>query len=392
MVTRPPRRPTSARATMVIIACALAAAGCEGKGKPEAEAPEVLAVDVAQRDVPVYGEWVGTLDGFINAQIRAKVQGYLLSRPYQEGSLVKTGDVLFQLDPRQYQAALDQAKGDLAQAQANLVRSQQNVARYRPLAEKGAVSKKELDDTIQQMRADTAAVEAARAAAESAQLNLAWTTVHSPIDGIAGIAQAQVGDLIAPTTLMATVSQLEPIKVYFPISEREYLRFAERNPSATEGTNPDKRPPLELILADESVYKHPGKVSAINRQVEVQTGSLQIQALFPNPDNVLRPGGYAKVRAVIDLRKGATVVPQRAVQEVQGSYQVVVVGADDTATFRAVKVGPKTGSDWVIDEGLKPGERVVAEGLQKLRDGTKVAPKPYVAPTEPKTGDASASG
>jgi membrane fusion protein (multidrug efflux system) len=369
---------------MILIVCALAATGCEKETEPESQAPEVLVVDAAKRDVPVYGEWVGTTDGFINAQIRAKVQGYLLSKPYQEGSLVKTGDVLFELDPRQYRAALDQAKGDLAQAQANLVRSQQNVDRYRPLAQKGAVSKKELDDSVQQMRADQAATDAARAAVDNAELNLEWTTVRAPIDGIAGIAVAQVGDLIAPTTLMTTVSQLDPIKVLFPISEQEYLRFAERNP--TERPNA-----LELILADGSVYKHPGKVSAVNRQVEQQTGSLQIQAVFPNPDNVLRPGGYAKVRAVTSLREGATVVPQRAVQEVQGSHQVVVVGPDDTVTFRTVKMGPKIGSDWVIDDGLKPGERVVAEGAQKLRDGSKVVPKPWVAAAEPQAGTAPAA-
>jgi membrane fusion protein (multidrug efflux system) len=383
MVSRPPRTRPRARAGIVLVACALAATGCEKETEPESRPAEVLVVDAAKRDVPVYGEWVGTTDGFINAQIRAKVQGYLLSKPYQEGALVKAGDILFELDPRQYRAALDQAKGDLARVQANLVRSQQNVDRYRPLAAKGAVSKKELDDSIQQMRADQAATEAARAAVEGAELNLEWATVRAPIDGIAGIALAQVGDLIAPTTLMTTVSQLDPIKVLFPISEQEYLRFAERNPTERPGA-------LQLILADGSVYKHPGKVSAVNRQVEQQTGSLQIQAVFPNPDNILRPGGYAKVRAVTDLRKDATVLPQRAVQEVQGSYQVVVVGADDTATFRAVTVGPRVDADWVIDEGLAPGERVVAEGAQKVRDGSKVAPKPWVAAAEPKAGAAPA--
>jgi membrane fusion protein (multidrug efflux system) len=365
----------------------LVAVGCGSKEPAAPPPPEVLVIDVAQRDVPVYGEWVGTTDGNINAQIRAKVQGYLLTKPYQEGSLVKADDVLFQLDPRQYQAALDEAKGDLARAQANVVRSEQNVARYRPLVQTGAVSRKELDDWVQQMRADQASAETARAALENAKLNLDWTTVRSPIAGIAGIAQAQVGDLIAPATLMTTVSQVDPIKVYFPISEQEYLRFAARSPSAAEGTPPENRPPLELILADESVYKHPGKVSAINRQVEVQTGSIQIQSLFPNPENLLRPGGYAKVRAVIDMRKGAAAVPQRAVREIQGSYQVAVVGSDDTVKLRTVKVGPKSGTDWVIDEGVKPGERVVAEGLQRLRDGMKVVAKPFTPPSP-----ASASG
>jgi membrane fusion protein (multidrug efflux system) len=353
--------------------------GCGKETSHEAPAPEVLVVEAVRRDVPVYGEWVGTLDGFINAQIRAKVQGYLLKREYKEGSLVKEGDVLFQLDPRQYQAALDQAKANLAQAQAILVRSQQNVARYRPLVANGAVSKKELDDAIQTAEANQANVEAARAAIQEAQLNLDWTTVLSPITGIAGIAQAQIGDLIAPATLMTTVSQVDPIKVYVPISEQEYLRFAARNPSVTDGTNPERRPTLELILADGTVYNHPGTVTAINREVEVQTGSLQAQAVFPNPENRLRPGGYARVRAVTDLRQNAVVVPQRAVQEVQGKHQVVVVGPDDTAEIRAVKVGPRAGGDWIIDEGLQAGDRVVAEGLQKVRNGLKVAAKPFTA-------------
>jgi membrane fusion protein (multidrug efflux system) len=337
----------------------------------------VLVADVTQRDVPIYGEWVGTIDGLINAQIRAKVQGYLVGRPYTEGSLVKEGDVLFKLDSRQYKTALDQAKAEVAQAQANLLRDQQNVGRYRPLVAKGAISKKQLEDTTQLMLADAAAVNAAKAALENAQLNFDWTQVRSPIAGIAGIAQAQVGDLIAPSTLMTTVSQLDPVKVYFPISEQEYLKFASRGPA---GAEPAGRNDLELILADGSVYPEHGKVSAVNRQVEVNTGSLQVQAEFPNPGNVLRPGGYAKIRAVTDLRKGAAVVPQRAVQEVQGSYQVIVVDKDDVAKFRGVTAGPKTGSDWVIDKGLEPGERVVAEGVLKLRDGAKVNPKPYVPP------------
>lgn len=371
----------------------MAVSGCGKTPDATPPAPEVEVIDAGKHDVAIYGEWVGTLDGYINAQIRAKVQGYLLSKPYQEGSYVEKDQVLFQLDPRQYQAALDQAQGDLAQVQADLVRSQQNVARYRPLVEKGAVSRKELEDTVQQMRAYEAKMETARAAVENAKLNLAWTTVRSPIAGIAGIAQAQVGDLIAPTTLMTTVSQLDPIKVYAPISEQEYLRFAERNPSAAEGTDPSKRPPLELILADGSVYPHAGKVAAINRQVEVETGSVQVQALFPNPQNLLRPGGYAKIRAVTDRREGATVVPQRAVQEVQGSYQVAVVGPDDTVSVRSVTMGPKTGSDWLVEKGVAPGERVVTEGLQKIRDGAKVkvVTKP-AAGGEPTTHDDASAG
>jgi len=363
--------------TTLLIACALAVTSCGGIEEAEAPPPGVLVTEVVRRDVPVYSEWVGTLDGFINAQIRAKVQGYLLAKPYQEGSLVKEGEVLFQLDPRQYQAALDQAKAHVGQSQAILVRSQQNVARYRPLVAKGAVSKKELDDAIQTTEANRASMDAARAALEDAKLNLEWTTVRSPITGIAGIAQAQIGDLIAPTTLMTTVSQVDPIKVYIPISEREYLRFTARDGSATDGAQRDK--PLQLILADGSIYEHPGKVTAVNREVAVETGSLQVQAVFPNPENKLRPGGYAKIRATTDLRVNAAVVPQRAVQEVQGNHQVAVVGKDDTVEIRPVKVGPKSGGEWVIEQGVQPGERIVTEGVQKVRNGTKVAPKPFVA-------------
>jgi len=372
------RSPTLLLPALALAATAFAVGACGEKTAPEAPPPEVLVTEVVKRDVPVYGEWVGTLDGFINAQIRAKVQGYLQSKLYREGTLVKEGDVLFQLDPRQYQAALDQAKADVAQREAILVRSQQNVARYRPLVAKGAVSKKELDDAIQSAEANRANVDAARAALDNAKLNLEWTTVRSPITGIAGIAQAQVGDLIAPSTLMTTVSQVDPIKVYFPVSEQEYLQFTARNPTPSDGELRNT-PSLQLFLADGKAYDHPGEVSAVNREVAVQTGSIQVQAVFPNHDNVLRPGGYAKVRAVVDVRTNAAVVPQRAVQEVQGKYQVAIVGKDDVVEIRSVKVGPKSGEEWVIDEGVQPGERVVTEGLQKVRGGMKVVAKPFVA-------------
>jgi len=366
------------RSTFTSLLLALAIASCGKDAPPTPSAPEVLVTEAVRRDVPVYGEWVGTLDGFINAQIRAKVQGYLVAKPYEDGTLVKEGDVLFQLDRRQYEAALAQAQADLAQAQAVLVRSQQNVTRYRPLVAKGAVSKKELDDWIQTAEANRASVEAARAAVETAKLNLGWTTVRSPITGIAGIAQAQIGDLIAPSTLMTTVSQVDPIKVYMPISEQEYLRFAARDRDVREG-KPADPPALQLILADGTTYPHSGKVSAINREVEVQTGSIQVQGLFPNPENRLRPGGYARIRAVVDRRPNAVVVPQRAVQELQGNHQVAVVGKDDTVEIRPVTVGPKTGNDWVITDGLKAGEQVVTEGVQKVRPGMKVAAKPFAA-------------
>jgi membrane fusion protein (multidrug efflux system) len=340
--------------------------------------------EVVQRDVPVTGDWVGTTDGYINAQIRAKVQGYLLKQGYRDGSTVKAGQLLYQLDPRQYQADLDRAVGDLAQAKANLLRSQLNEAKYRPLVKVGAVSQREYDDTVQQVRADQAAVEAAQGNVAAARLNLEWTTITSPIDGVAGITQAQIGDLISPATIMTTVSQVDPIKVYFPISEQEYLKFADGIEHFRRTGDASTAPTLQLILANGDLYPRTGKPSAVNRQVQSETGAIQIESLFDNPDNLLRPGQFARVRAVTENLKGALVVPQRAVQEVQGAHQVAVVRPDDTVEIRGVTVGPRYEGLWVISEGVKAGERVVAEGLQKIRDGVKVQPKPYVAEVAPK--------
>jgi membrane fusion protein, multidrug efflux system len=366
------RRATIAAAVTMAMACTRH----EGPAAPPA--PAVMVAEVAQQDVPVSSEWVGTTDGYINAQIRAQVTGYLLTRNYRDGATVKAGQLLYQLDPRQYQAALDQALGQLQQAKANLVRDQQNVDKYRPLLPSGAITRQEYDNAVQQVLGDQAAVEAAEAAVEAAKLNLGWTKIISPIDGVAGITQSQVGDLIAETTLMTTVSQLDPIKVYFPISEQEYFKFAEGIERVRRGDD-SQAPVLQLILADGTLYPRQGKPAAVNRQIELETGAIRIEALFPNPDNLLRPGGFARIRAVTETRKGALVVPQRAVQEVQGSYQVAVVGPDNTVEIRPVKVGPRQETLWVIDEGLKPGERVVVEGLQKVKAGLTVQPKPYVA-------------
>ena len=334
--------------------------------------------EVRQQDIPVTGDWVGTTDGYINAQIRAKVQGYLLKQGYRDGSTVTAGQLLYQLDPRQYQADLDKALGDLAQAKANLLRSQENEAKYRPLVKVGAVSQREYDNTVQEVRANQAAVEAAQAAVAAARLNLEWTKITSPIDGVAGITQAQIGDLISPTAIMTTVSKVDPIKVYFPISEQEYLKFADGIEHFRRTGDSSQAPTLELVLANGSVYPRTAKPSAVNRQVESQTGAIQIEALFDNPDNLLRPGQFARVHAVTESLKGALVVPQRAVQEVQGNYQIAVVGPEDKIEIRTVKVGPRYEESWVITDGLKPGERVVAEGVQKVRPGAKVQPKPYV--------------
>jgi membrane fusion protein (multidrug efflux system) len=295
--------------------------------------------------------------------------------------VVKAGDLLFQIDPRQFQAALDQARGDLARNEAALEKSRQDVARYGPLAAEGAVSQKELDDSVQAMRANQASVEAARAAVEQSRLNLEWTKVTAPIDGVAGIAVAQVGDLISPTAQLTTVSQLDPIKVYFPLSEQEYLSVADRIQQAESGLR--QTTPLELLLADGSIYPHQGRFSAADRQVDVRTGTIQIQTLFPNPKNILRPGQFARVRARTAVRPNAIVVPQRAVQDLQGQYQVIVVGDDGKAQIRNVTVGDRVGSDWVISSGLEHGDRVVVEGQQKVRAGAQVKAEPFVPPATP---------
>jgi len=333
----------------------------------------VVVAEVIHKDVPVFQEWVGTTEGNISAQIRARVQGYLQKRTYEEGSLVHTGDLMFVIDPRPYQSALDQAKGELGRAEAAMTKTQQDVARYTPLAAQQAISQEELDNAVQATRAAKATADSARAAVEKAQLNLDWTQVKSPIDGIAGIAVAQVGDLVGESTVLTTVSQVDPIKVSVPISEQDYLKFASR---LSVPPPKDREGKLELVLSDGSVYPERGKVSVANREVDVKTGTLMIVALFPNPRNLLRPGQYAKVRATTDTHKDAMLVPERAVQDLQGTRQVAVVGADNKVSMRAVQTGPSMGNLIVINAGLKPGERVVVDGVQKVRDGVTVTPKP----------------
>ncbi len=337
-------------------------------------APEVVVALVERQDVEIFSEWVGTTVGFVNAQIFPKIQGYLLRQAYRDGSVVAEGDLLFEIDPRQYQAALDQAKGQLARNQAALGRSELDVARYTPLAAQGAVSQKELDDAVQMRAANRAEVDSAKADVENAQLNLAWTKVKAPISGIAAIASAQVGDLVSPQTQMTSISQLEPIKVGFPISEIEYLRFAKRiNAREANGTN-ENEPTMSLILADGTTYPHPGRFSVTGLAVAATTGTINVQAEFPNPDNFLRPGQFAKVRAVTDRLPGALVIPQRAVSDLQGASLVSVVDAENKVAQKRVKLGPQSGSNYVIEEGLAPGDRVVIEGLQKIRNGMLVKP------------------
>lgn len=355
---------------------------------------EVQVVQVNQRDVPIYGEWIGTLDGLVNADVRAQVTGYLLQQGYQEGAYVKKGQLLFQIDPRPFQAALDQAQGQLAQAKAMLanaeavqVRTQLDVNRYAPLAKEQAASQQDLDNAIQNNLAAKATVQTAKAeiqtyeaAVENAKINLEFTRLSAPIDGIAGQALLQVGALASPASGPVTsVSTVNPIKVYFTVGEPQYLEWRKRFPTEESRLQADKNLKLQLILADGSTYPYAGTFYFADRQVNEGTGAIRIAGLFPNPANILRPGGYGRVRAVIRTQKDAIVIPQRAVTELQGSYQVAVVNGDNTVAIRTISVGDRIGSDWVIPEGLKPGEKVVAEGIQKVRPGAHVAPKPFTA-------------
>jgi membrane fusion protein (multidrug efflux system) len=289
---------------------------------------------------------------------------------------------MFEIDPREYQAALNQALGNLAQAEANFGKTKLDVARFTPLAKEGAISQQELDNAIQANEANKASVEATRATVEQAKLNLSWTKVISPIDGIAGISVAQIGDLVTPSTVLTTVSQVDPIKVYYPISEQEYLHFAPRIRDIEQGRSSAKLP-FELILADGSIYPERGKFALADRQVDLRTGTITAQALFPNPKNILRPGQYAKVRVAAETQEDALLVPQRAVQQMQGNYQVAVVGADNKVDIRPVKVGRQVQNKWIIGDGVKPGERVVVEGLQKVKAGMVVDAKPAAAEPTP---------
>ncbi len=350
--------------------------GCDRKeAASTAMPPEVVVAGVIQKDVPIYGEWVGTTVGYVDAQIRARIQGYLMSRNYTEGSVVKANDLLFKIDPRPYQAALDQTKAELARAGAAYKKSLLDVKRNTPLAAEGAISQKELDDAIQASAANQASVASARAKLANAQLDLDWTSVTSPINGIAGISTAQIGDLIGENTVMTTVSQVDPIKVNFPISEREYLKLAGRIEKAggQEKFNPSKD--LQLILANGSVYPHKGRAVLADRQVDVKTGTITIVSYFPNPGNFLRPGLFAKVRIPIETRPGGLLVQQRAVKELQGTYQIAVIGEENKVAFRKVTLGPRIDSLWLINEGLHPGEMVIVEGLLKVREGMVVTPK-----------------
>jgi len=353
------------------------AGGCS-KGPQEAPKPPVVEVlPVIQKDVPIYREWIGTLDGTVNAAIRAQVQGYLIKQNYRDGDLVKKGQILFEIDPRTFQAKLDHAMGELEAQQARWTTAKANLARIRPLAEQNAVSKKDLDDSIGTEQSARAAVISAQASVEKARLDLGFTRIASPVDGIAGLAKAQIGNLVGPGGMeeLTTVSTVNPIKVYFQVSEQEYLqagRHARDRAGARKG---------ELVLADGSVYPHHGTFAFADRQIDIKTGTMKVAAFFPNPGNLLRPGQYGRIRVATSVRRDALLVPQRSVSEVQGKYMVAVVGADGKVDIRPVKTAERVDNHWVILEGLKPGEMVIVEGIQKVRPGVSVNPKPFEGAT-----------
>jgi RND family efflux transporter MFP subunit len=405
--------------SLLVAAVAFQLTGCGriSAGAAEPTPPEVEVVAVEQKDIPIYREWIGTLDGLVNAAIRSQVTGYLLTQDYAEGSFVRKGQLLFQIDPRPLQAAADQAKGQLAQAngqlaqaraqyqqseaqlasaEANQRKAQFDENRYIPLAKEHAVTQQDLDNAVQsndsakaqvkmataqieaakaQIEAASAAVEAAKASLEAANVNLGFTKLYSPIDGIAGNAQIQIGNLVNPAAnAVTTVSTVDPIKVTFAVSEQEYLRLSKQYKPT------DPTPPLELILADGTVYPHPGKYAFAGRQVNQSTGAIEATGLFPNPGNILRPGQYGKVRVAVETLRGALLVPLQAVSELQGSYEVAALDGNDAVSIKTIHVGDQVGAWWVVSDGLNPGERVIVDGIQKVGPGMHVKPKPAPLP------------
>jgi membrane fusion protein (multidrug efflux system) len=375
--------------TLPLAALTATFAGLSGCGPDSAPKtlppPEVLVTEATARDVPVTREWLGTVDGSENVDIRARVQGYLLEKKYSEGALVQKGDVLFIIDPRPFEAALLQAKAELSQAVAQQGHTEAEFQKQKELYSKNVTSQRDYDNANQANLANIASVDAAKAAVQRAELDLEFATVKAPVSGIAGISPTGIGDLVGPGSPqpLATISTVDPIKVRFPISEQEYLFASERIANRVATPLAEREDDAELILADGSVFPHKGKFSTIDREVNVKTGTLNIETLFANPGNVLRPGQYARVRVVVRTEKNAVLVPQRAVIELQGSYQLALVGADGKAEIRPVTVGDRQGSSWIVTSGLKAGERVIVEGIQKVKTGVPVSAKPWTAPAAP---------
>jgi membrane fusion protein (multidrug efflux system) len=357
----------------------------EKKAQAPIPPPDVQVAQVEQRDVPIYGEWIATLDGYVNAQIQPQVTGYLWKQNYREGIVVRRGEVLFEIDPRPFQAALQQAKGQLAQAEAQLSKTNLDVERDTPLARQSAIPQAQLDNDVQAKAGAAAMVAAARAQVEQAELNVSFTMVRSLVDGIAGLAKGQIGDLVGPNTVLTTVSQVQPIKAYFAISEQEYLRAAVKINAAYTGKRVGPAAQLELILADGSVFPHKGTIVLADRQVDLKTGTIRLAGAFDNPGGILRPGQFARVRIQTHVAKDTVLVPQRSVIETQGTYQVVSVNSENKACMRPVKMGDRIGPMWIVTEGIKPGERVIVEGLQKVKEGTPVNPKTATATTTTET-------
>jgi RND family efflux transporter MFP subunit len=364
-----PRAPLCAALAMVV----LGLVGCRGEKAAPTTPPALVEVaDVVQQDTPIYSEWIATFDGYVNAQIQPHVSGYIVRQNYKEGSVVREGDVLFEIDPRPFRAALDQAKAQLAQVQAQLGKATLDVERDTPLAREGAIPRTQLDTEIQAKLAAQAVVQAARANVEQAKLDVEWTRVTSLVSGIAGIARVQIGNLVGPSSVLTSVSQVDPLKAYFTVSEQQFTEFHRRFPTETSVEEQRKRVPLQLILPDGSLYERTGSIYFADREVNPATGAIRIAGVFPNPNNLLRPGGYGRVRASVRTENAALLVPQKAVMELQGSHQVVVVTGEDKVSIRSVTAGDKVGNSWIISDGLSAGERVVVEGLQKVRDGAPV--------------------
>jgi membrane fusion protein (multidrug efflux system) len=358
---------------LLLTACA------KKQGAPQVVAPmSVTVATVEQRDVSLYGDWVATLDGFVNAQIQPQVSGYLIKQDYREGSVVQSGEVLFEIDPRPFQATLDQAEGQLAQARAQLGLADINVMRDTPLAKARAIAQSQLDNDVQQQAAQIAAVRTAEANVEQAQLNLGFTKVRSLVTGIAGRAMTQVGNLVSQSTALTTVSQVNPVKVYFSISEQEYLGLSGRVRAGGKADllSGGNAIPLQLTLGNGQLYPYKGQIVFVDRQVNSETGTIQIAGSFPNPQNLLRPGQFGRIKAETEVRHDALLIPQRAVNELQGSYQVAVVDSNNTVQIRSVALGPQLGSELIITSGIKPNEHVVTEGVSKLKDGMRVSPQP----------------
>src|ERR1700677_4446983 len=379
--TLPAEYPLMRQGKIVTVLCAFAVAlaGCQKPAEaPPMMPPEVEVADVIQQDVPIYGEWIAQLTGPNNSQISPRVSGYLLTQNYQNGFFVKKGQLMYEIDPHPFQVSVDQAKAQVAVAVANLSNADTNVARDRPLAAQNAIPQKQLDTDVATQAANQAQLDAMKAQLTQAELNLSWTKVYSPIDGIAGVSSSQVGNLVGATTNMTTISQVNPIWAYFNISESDYLSRANTFYQVISGRQVSS-PVMDFIQANGATYLNKGRIILVNREVVSQTGTIQLVAEFPNANATLRPGGFGRVRFQTGLNKGALLVPQAAVIEVQSIYQVAVVTLDNKANFRVVKVGNQVGTDLIITDGLKSNEKVIVQGFMKVREGTPVDAKPFVA-------------